>query len=100
VQHLEFTSSVAEDRSSGMQCYISGQVVPIVSKDCILSLFFLKGKTVLDLCVLEYKNTTVHGNISNHLPNDTVLHARRCKSSILVVAFGDMGEEPKGISES
>lgn len=49
MQHLEFTSSVAENRSSGMQCCISGQVVPIVSKDCIPALFFFKGKTVPDL---------------------------------------------------
>jgi hypothetical protein len=61
--------------------------------------FFLKGKTVLDLCVLEYEVTTVHGNIRNHLPSDTVSHPRRCKSSILVIAF-DTVEELKGISES
>jgi hypothetical protein len=99
VQHLEFTSSVAEDRSSDMQCCITGQVVPIVSKDPP-PLFVGGGrKTVLDLCDLEYIGTTVHENISNHLPNDTVSHPRRCKSSILVVAFDGMGEELKGISE-
>jgi hypothetical protein len=38
VQHVEFTSSVAEDRSSDMQCCITGHVVPIVSKDGILFL--------------------------------------------------------------
>lgn len=37
MQHLEFTVSVAEDKCSGMQCCITGQVVPVVSKD-----FFFK----------------------------------------------------------
>jgi hypothetical protein len=100
VQHLEFTSSVAEDRSSDMQCCITGQVVPIVSKDYIPPPPLFKGNTVIDLCVLVYEGTTDHGNIRTHLPNDTVSHPRRCKSSILVVAFDDMGEELKGISES
>jgi len=102
VQHLELKSSVAEDSSSDMQCYITGQVVPIVSKDYIPFFFYTyiyRLKQFLTCVSLNMKALQFIQTSATTCPM-TMSHPIRCKSTILVVAFDDTREELKGISES